>query len=223
VKLAIDIGTTLIKSCTIDGSFEKIIKNPQVEFSPNVLGRVSAGIDGNSKKLTNELISSIKKLASESKSNEVAVSANSVMSYSLLGMDLSVFVPPYKNFKKIKISHLIVDNLKISVLPCYYPFFGSDALGMIFDDKLNSMNDFIALDFGTNCEIAGGDSDRIITTSVPAGPAFEGEGIECGMPALNGAISRVKISNQIELETIGKDRAIGICGSGLISFEIFHI
>jgi len=217
VKLAIDIGTTLIKSRTIDGLFEKTIKNPQNKFSPNVLGRVSKALDGCSEELTNSLISAVKELAAESKSKEIAIAANSVMSYSLLNMDLSAFIPHYKNFIEIDTTHFSIEDIYVSVLPCYYPLFGSDALGMIFDERLSPCKDFLSLDFGTNCEIAGRSKNRIITTSIPAGPAFEGEGIEHGMPALNGAISKVIINDRLEISTIGKVKATGICGSGLIS------
>ena len=51
----------------------------------------------------------------------------------------------------------------------------------------------------------------------PAGPAFEGSQIKCGMRATVGAIEGVTLGDRVELQIIGGDvRAEGICGSGLV-------
>ena len=49
------------------------------------------------------------------------------------------------------------------------------------------------IDVGTNCEIVLSDGDRILSTAAPAGPAFEGGAIRCGMRADDGAIEVVKL------------------------------
>ena len=49
------------------------------------------------------------------------------------------------------------------------------------------------IDVGTNCEIVLSDGDRILSTAAPAGPAFEGGAIRCGMRAADGAIEVVKL------------------------------
>ncbi|HHY59848.1 MAG TPA: ATP-binding protein, partial [Clostridia bacterium] len=51
------------------------------------------------------------------------------------------------------------------------------------------------------------------------GPAFEGGGITFGMRAMKGAIERIDIdptTYEVTVQTIGRSKAIGICGSGLI-------
>jgi len=217
VKLAVDIGTTLIKAESLDGSFKQTIENPQKKFSPNVLGRVSEAISGKSLELRDCLMESLERLAIESACNEMAITGNSVMLYILLGLDMNVFIPPYNSFKELMIEKREIAGICVYTLPCFYPFFGADALGMLFKDNIMELDNFIAVDFGTNCEIAAGNGEKILMTSVPAGPAFEGEGIECGKPAIDGAICSVHISKQLEISTIGKKKANGICGSGLIS------
>lgn len=217
MKLAVDIGTTLIKAESLDGSFKQIIENPQIKYSPNVLGRVSTAISGRSLELRDCLWKSLERLVIESSCDEMAVTGNSVMLYILLGLDMKVFVPPYNSFKELGIEKKEISGIYIYTLPCFYPFFGADALGMVFKDDILESDDFMTVDFGTNCEIAAGKGDKILTTSVPAGPAFEGEGIECGKPAIDGAICSISISRQLEISTIGKTKADGICGSGLIS------
>jgi len=75
------------------------------------------------------------------------------------------------------------------------------------------------MDIGTNGEIVLGNKDWLVSASCSAGPAFEGAGVKFGTRATRGAIERVSINpNTFEpmLLTIGKEKPIGICGSGLI-------
>ena len=58
----------------------------------------------------------------------------------------------------------------------------------------------------------------MVAASCPAGPAFEGGGIEYGMPAYPGAIESVRWNgNQFGYDTIDGGTPQGLCGSGLIS------
>jgi uncharacterized 2Fe-2S/4Fe-4S cluster protein (DUF4445 family) len=74
------------------------------------------------------------------------------------------------------------------------------------------------MDIGTNTELILGNKHRILSASCPAGPAFEGGAIACGMPALDGAIEEVAIAadSSISLRVIGDVPPEGICGSGLV-------
>jgi uncharacterized 2Fe-2S/4Fe-4S cluster protein (DUF4445 family) len=74
------------------------------------------------------------------------------------------------------------------------------------------------MDIGTNTELIVGNRHRILAASCPAGPAFEGGAIACGMPALDGAIETVEIAadGTFRLGVIGDVSPEGICGSGLI-------
>ena len=77
----------------------------------------------------------------------------------------------------------------------------------------------LLIDVGTNGEIAVGSQDRVVATSAPAGPAFEGGQILHGMRATEGAIEGVVLTNgRVELQVIGGDEIPpkGLCGSGLI-------
>jgi len=64
-----------------------------------------------------------------------------------------------------------------------------------------------------------GNRHRILAASCPAGPAFEGGAIACGMPALDGAIEDVRITpdGRFEYDVIGGASPEGICGSGLVA------
>jgi uncharacterized 2Fe-2S/4Fe-4S cluster protein (DUF4445 family) len=76
------------------------------------------------------------------------------------------------------------------------------------------------IDVGTNCEIVLSDGDRILSTAAPAGPAFEGGAIRCGMRADDGAIEVIKLDptedGGVELGVIGDVEPRGLCGSGLV-------
>jgi uncharacterized 2Fe-2S/4Fe-4S cluster protein (DUF4445 family) len=51
------------------------------------------------------------------------------------------------------------------------------------------------MDIGTNTELLLGNRHRILAASCPAGPAFEGGAIACGMPGLDGAIEDVALDD----------------------------
>jgi uncharacterized 2Fe-2S/4Fe-4S cluster protein (DUF4445 family) len=74
------------------------------------------------------------------------------------------------------------------------------------------------MDIGTNTELIVGNKQRILAASCPAGPAFEGGAISCGMPALDGAIETVAIDDDgaFRIGVIGDVPPEGICGSGLV-------
>ena len=63
------------------------------------------------------------------------------------------------------------------------------AVDLAHEERLVAM-----MDIGTNTELIVGNKDRILAASCPAGPAFEGGAIACGMPALDGAIEEVAIA-----------------------------
>ncbi len=77
----------------------------------------------------------------------------------------------------------------------------------------------LLVDFGANSEIALWDGRQLWVTSAAGGPAFEGWGISCGMPAEPGAIYRAGRkgdSSGLEIEVIGGGQAYRVCGSGLV-------
>jgi len=95
------------------------------------------------------------------------------------------------------------------------------ATGLYQADELTML-----IDIGTNGEIVIGDKNWMVCCSASAGPAFEGSGVRSGMRAAEGAIERVKISEEgkIRYTTIGGGKPRGICGSGLIDImaELFR-
>jgi len=96
---------------------------------------------------------------------------------------------------------------------------GADAAACMLAVDLAHEERLIAvMDIGTNTELIVGNKHRILAASCPAGPAFEGGAIACGMPALDGAIEAVAIADDgtFQLNVIGGVSPEGICGSGLV-------
>lgn len=81
------------------------------------------------------------------------------------------------------------------------------------------------IDAGTNGELVVGNKDWLMTCACSAGPAFEGSGIKCGMPASEGAIEQLRIEKggQLDYQIINGSKPKGICGSGLVDLlaELF--
>jgi uncharacterized 2Fe-2S/4Fe-4S cluster protein (DUF4445 family) len=108
----------------------------------------------------------------------------------------------------------------IEVIPPVAGFIGSDLLAGVQATRL--MEDgpgALLIDFGTNSEMALWDGAHLWVTSAAGGPAFEGCGISCGIPAEPGAVWRVTIdteSGELQYSTIADAALRGVCGSGLV-------
>ncbi len=104
-------------------------------------------------------------------------------------------------------------------LPIISGHVGADAAACMLAVDLAHEDRMVAvMDIGTNTELILGNKHKILAASCPAGPAFEGGEISCGMPGLPGAIEKVAINadGSMRVQVIGDGPAEGICGSGLV-------
>lgn len=104
-------------------------------------------------------------------------------------------------------------------LPSIASWVGADITAGVLATGLYQADELTMLiDIGTNGEIVIGNKDWIVCCSASAGPAFEGSGVKSGMRAAEGAIEKVRISEdgRVHYTTIGGGKPRGICGSGLI-------
>ncbi len=128
-----------------------------------------------------------------------------------------------KNAQDFFEGEYILRETKIFFAPVISSFVGGDTVCAIlssFDFDLPNVQ--FLLDVGTNCEMAVFDkkSASLICTSSSAGPAFEGQGIEKGSSAIDGAIFKVfydKENQKFNCLTVGQKAPSSICGTGLIS------
>ena len=88
------------------------------------------------------------------------------------------------------------DGVPVTSMPGISAFVGGDIVSGIYALKLMDENSPVLLaDLGTNGELVLAVGGKILSTSVAAGPAFEGGNLSIGMPALPGAIDSLTIKN----------------------------
>jgi uncharacterized 2Fe-2S/4Fe-4S cluster protein (DUF4445 family) len=166
---------------------------------------------------------------------EAVVVGNATMLHLLFGIDPSPlavmpFTPAFMEPLLVAAAEIglnIHPNGYIQTLPALGAYVGADivagvlATSVVREDKLR-----VFVDVGTNGEIVLGSAQRALATAAPAGPAFEGSQIRCGMRATEGAIEGVTLGDTVELQVIGGDvPAQGICGSGLVDAvaQLLHV
>jgi uncharacterized 2Fe-2S/4Fe-4S cluster protein (DUF4445 family) len=157
---------------------------------------------------------------------EVALAGNATMTHLALGIDPEPLgVAPFIMSARL-LPEVLAADLGLPVHPrarafCF-PAFGAYVGGDITSGLLASGMDRdsrtrLFIDIGTNCEIVLGNREWLLATAAPAGPAFEGAAIRCGMRAADGAIEVVSMTaDEVTLQVIGDVAADGLCGSGLV-------
>ncbi len=118
--------------------------------------------------------------------------------------------------------------------PVIAGYVGADHIAMLLATGITSFTDsrssqrlpanvgsrgknIIALDIGTNTEIALVSDGKATCCSCASGPAFEGAHIHEGMRAAPGAIERARwLDGRIIWQTIAGQPPVGICGSGIL-------
>jgi uncharacterized 2Fe-2S/4Fe-4S cluster protein (DUF4445 family) len=240
--IAFDLGTTTVVATLLDLStgtpvaVESML-NKQQPFGADVITRISATMmdPGALDKLCSLARESLAELAREvcdaggvaSKDvYEIAVAGNATMAHIALGIDpeplgMAPFIMTTRLYPEILASDLGVavhQRARAFVFPAFGAYVGGDitagllASGMDRDSRVR-----LFVDIGTNCEIVLGNRDWLLATAAPAGPAFEGAAIRCGMRAADGAIEVVTMTpDSLDLKVIGDVAPAGLCGSGLV-------
>ena len=229
---AVDIGTTTmaLKLCDLHTGAVlsgAAILNPQTSVAADVMGRISAAMDGGLRKMEEQVQSAIAEMlrdacekagVCEDSVDVLVLTGNTTMLYLLTGHD-----PEPLSHAPFQADTLFGVHTRLLGRPTYLPpcmnaFVGADitcailASGMCQPGKTT-----LLCDIGTNGEIALWKDDQLFVTSTAAGPAFEGAGISCGCGSVTGAIDKVWVENgEVKAHTIGDAPAVGVCGSGLI-------
>ncbi len=213
----IDVGTSTI-FIDVQGKCLNFW-NPQVVWGVDIISRLQHALDPETRRAMKEILTeAIEKVLEEAGADESAfgVAGNPVMlgilaDEELDGLSRYPFVKKHSEERSINIK-----NAKLILLPEIKGFLGADALCLLTAAHLVSEElPVIAMDIGTNTEMFLIAEGRILGTSLPAGPAFEGFGIREGTFAQEGAI--YEVDEELNYKTIGGKPEIGICGSGLIS------
>ncbi|MBL4575376.1 MAG: DUF4445 domain-containing protein [Opitutaceae bacterium] len=246
--IAMDLGTTTIVVRLLNLETGELIatssfENPQRFGGSDVMSRIQYDTDHPDKLLQKTLLGyltrAIKDLPVDPKTiYELVVAGNLTMRDIFFGLNVySIGQKPYRSQTELDVEegketstsyHLKAKELRIPIhpkariygTPLISGHVGADAsVNMLAIDLANEEKTIVLMDIGTNTEIIIGNKDKIMAASCPAGPAFEGGAITCGMPGLDGAIDTVSIdpsTGKADFHVIGDRRAQGICGSGLI-------
>ncbi len=245
--LAMDLGTTTVVvrllnletgEIVADASFE----NPQRFGGSDVMSRIHFDTHDKSKLLQRTLAGYLTHVIEEFPVDpqtiyELAVAGNSTMRDIFFRLNVhSIGQSPYRSITELEMEagrrtttslsaaakQLLLPihpRARVYGLPIISGHVGADAAACMLGMDLAHEDRLIAvMDIGTNTELILGNKNKIFAASCPAGPAFEGGAISCGLPGLPGAIEKLKIceNGSVQVEVIDGVPAQGLCGSGLV-------
>ena len=240
--IAFDLGTTTVVATLLDlvtGTPLAVASmlNKQQPFGADVITRISATM------LDPAALATMARLAHETLAElagevcaqagadpadvaEVAVAGNATMTHIALGIDpeplgVAPFIMSARQLPVVLAAELAVPahpQARAFLFPAFGAYVGGDiTAGLLASGMNRDARTRLFIDIGTNCEIVLGNRDWLLATAAPAGPAFEGAAIRCGMRAADGAIEAVTITPAgLSLTVIGDGEPAGLCGSGLV-------
>jgi uncharacterized 2Fe-2S/4Fe-4S cluster protein (DUF4445 family) len=253
--LAVDVGTTTVAGflCDLDSGqvlASESMMNPQTSYGDDVMARITYAMthpDG-LEKLHAAILEGLNTIVARTceKSGyrpediaETVLVGNTCMDHIFLNIfpkyvGVSPFVPAMHHSVDVKARDFglkILPTGNVHVLPNEAGFVGADNVACVIAEEPYNQDDImLVIDIGTNGEMVLGNRHKLISASVPTGPAFEGAQIQFGMRAALGAIEKVDIDPvtwDVRFRTIGQDKwsdemlpeeikARGLCGSAMI-------
>ena len=240
--VALDMGTTTVVGYLLDLEKGKELAvastlNQQSDHGHDLMSRITYAqmSEDGLKTLHEKGIASVNRVMAEL-ADEAGISAtdiyhltvvgNTCMHHFLLELDprnvgISPYIPVLTGAYTAEAGELGINvnpGAAVDFLPNVAGFVGADIVGVLLTTLIHRSQEIcIALDIGTNGEIAVGSRDGVLVCSTAAGPAFEGARIRHGMRASAGAVHRVHVEDgALVVETVNEQPPVGICGSGLI-------
>jgi uncharacterized 2Fe-2S/4Fe-4S cluster protein (DUF4445 family) len=239
--VVVDIGTTTVVLALFDIHSGRELAtvsalNPQSRYAQDVLSRITyastvEGLDTMYFGLIKELNRLLAEVTIKANINskhvyEIVLSGNTCMLHlatrvNPVTLGKYPYTPAIYGHEQISaIAHglQVSPFAKVYLPPIISAYVGADITSGILAAQLIELAGIsLFIDIGTNGEMALSRGGDLSVTSTAAGPAFEGMNIACGMRAAAGAIETFAIDDEVlEMNTIGGEEAIGICGSGLI-------
>ncbi len=246
--LAMDLGTTtVVVRCLNLESGELVataaFENPQRFGGTDVMARIQYDTDHPGRLLQRTLLGYLARAIAEftvpaESIFELVVAGNSTMRDLFFGFDVrTIGQKPYwsqteHDYRAGRRATTALEatarSLRLPIhpaarvygLPLVGGHVGADAAACLLALGPHQGDELVAImDIGTNTEIFLGNRHKLLAASCPAGPAFEGRAIRCGMPGLDGAIAHLALADDGAVRTcevIGDVPPEGICGSGLV-------
>ncbi len=241
--IACDIGTTTVAVSLVDLAAGDILEtvlglNRQIKCGEDVISRINyAAKAGRLEELRGLIVGTINDMTEKVAAAHgisptdiyyASVSGNTTMTHLLLGLEPchireEPYVPTFNTLPFLLARQLDLRmnrEARVHCAPAVGSYVGGDITAGLLATPMLCRTDRVSMfiDAGTNGELVVGNRDWLMTCACSAGPAFEGGGVRCGMPATEGAIERVKLGTDgdIHYEVIGSGKPRGICGSGLV-------
>lgn len=234
--VAVDLGTTTVSISLYDLATGKLSGtvsrwNDQGSFGADVISRIGYCRDHeNGLKILSDcircqILAMLEQLCEQSNIDirdisEGFLAGNTVMEHIFAGLSPdSIASAPYQPLSYFDAGQKTeLKGIPFYLSPCIAGYVGGDiTAGLLNGEVCRPDQNTLFIDVGTNGEIVLNTAGHMTACAVACGPAFEGAGIECGMPAAEGAVSRVSLTEDgLSFEVIGGGRAKGICGSGLL-------
>jgi uncharacterized 2Fe-2S/4Fe-4S cluster protein (DUF4445 family) len=248
--LACDLGTTTVVLHLVDLESGEVLGtsstlNPQVARGEDVISRIHyARKPGRLKELHDLIIGAVNHLiekavlASGVAAGDIyyaSFSGNTTMAHLFLDLEPRYireepYVPTFNGlpfFAARDLGLKMNPAARVTLAPAVGSYVGGDITSGILFTPLYRDPERISLflDAGTNGELVIGNREWLMTCACSAGPAFEGGGTRCGMPAAEGAIETIRLegSGRAVYQVIGDTKPKGLCGSGLVDLlaELF--
>jgi len=255
--LAVDIGTTTVAVQLFDRTTgqciaERLAENAQRGFGADVISRIEAckthghgqgdehaparGLDTLSRCIREQLEQLAAACMQEAGVTAIAesvVTGNTTMLHLYEGIDpASLAVVPFRVPSHFGTrSRWTLAHAPVYLPRCIGAYVGADIVCAILASDMRAGGTQLLTDVGTNGEMVLAQDGKLLCCATAAGPAFEGTGLSCGMPAAPGAIravswertaagntmqNRAVQGDTIHYETVGRGPATGICGSGIL-------
>ena len=240
--IVVDIGTTtvvasLVNINTGEELYSVSVLNPQSIHEQDVLSRIKfasdeKGLDIMYHGIIDEINLLLAQITKETGIDpkyiyEVIFSGNTCMIHLAANVNpYSLGKYPYTpelrggSYLSAKEHKLNISEIGLIYLPpIISAYVGPDITSGVLAARLQDRKGTtLFVDIGTNGEMVIGRDGKLSATSTAAGPAFEGMNITYGMRAQRGAIEYFNIEEDgsIEIKTIENEKAVGICGSGLL-------
>ena len=245
--VAVDIGTTTIETRLIEIESGAVLAtlselNAQQSFGADVISRIhfeQTHSKTGREELTGALVRQVQNLIDQycgrlsirpERIKRVSVTGNTAMLTWFVGQSgLSLGSVPFQPAIPVTGQVLPAENIglnlpgaQVIIPPVIGGFLGGDILGVIDRclkaERSQKNRSWLALDVGTNGEMAIFHNGTLAAASTAAGPALEGAGISIGQKAGAGAVNSVRVNEDGELvwTTLNDSAPTGVCGSGLI-------
>lgn len=245
--VAVDIGTTTVETRLIEIESGAVLAtlselNAQQSFGADVISRIhfeQTHSKTGREELTGAIVRQVQNLIDQycvrlsirpERIKRVSVTGNTAMLTWFVGQSgLSLGSVPFQPAIPVTGQFLPAENLglnlpgaQVIVPPVIGGFLGGDILGVIDRclkaERSQKNRSWLALDVGTNGEMAIFHNGTLAAASTAAGPALEGAGISIGTKAGAGAVNSVRVNEDGELvwTTLNDSAPTGVCGSGLI-------